>query len=362
MAATTITRDALTDSTSPSTGDIVNAAFIGSVFYDNIDALFVASLTIARSSSGDIALTVENASNTAGSDAQIVASVAGSSAGDPFLSFLISAGANWSMGVDNSASDFFKISQGTVLGNNDFVITTGGMVLIADDANANMSIGLTINQAANDDEVLAFKSSDVAHGVTTLAETDTFGCIRKTTGASGGVELRGFLDTGLNHSAVFGRGVTVDAADTTKTIGGFGVVRVAAALASGTGVAAIGANGNLFSIDNNGTTRFIFDAEGDSHQDVGTAWTNFDDHDDLELLDALSAGVSRDADPLRQAFGSLLLKHRPTLEAARIVTFNDDGHHFINWSRAHMLTIGAVRQLGARQHLLERRLLALEAS
>ena len=33
-------------------------------------------------------------------------------------------------------------------------------------------------------------------------------------------------------------------------------------------------------ITSNNTTRFIFDSDGDSHQDVGTAWTNFDDEED----------------------------------------------------------------------------------
>ena len=42
----------------------------------------------------------------------------------------------------------------------------------------------------------------------------------------------------------------------------------------------MGANGNLLVITNSSTARFIFDADGDSHQDVGTAWTNFDNEPD----------------------------------------------------------------------------------
>jgi hypothetical protein len=45
-------------------------------------------------------------------------------------------------------------------------------------------------------------------------------------------------------------------------------------------------------ISNNGTARFIFDAEGDSHQDVGTAWTNFDNEPDA--LIARSVGIVMD--------------------------------------------------------------------
>jgi hypothetical protein len=123
----------------------------------------------------------------------------------------------------------------------------------------------------------------------------------------------------------------------------------------------IGADENILAVSSYNTTRFILDADGDSHQDVGTAWTNFDDHDDLALLHALSAGVSRVDDPLRLVFADFLEQHRETLTRQRIVTFNDDGHPFINWSRAHMLTVGAVRQIGMQQLEILKRLDALEA-
>ena len=37
-----------------------------------------------------------------------------------------------------------------------------------------MGIGITINQGGQDNEILALKSSDVAHGITGIAETDTY--------------------------------------------------------------------------------------------------------------------------------------------------------------------------------------------
>jgi len=357
MAATTITRDSLTDSTSPTTGDIVNAAFIGSVVYDNIDALFAASLTIARASSGAIAFTVENASNTAGSDAQLVASVAGTSAGDPFATFTVTSGASWSLGVDNDDSDCFKIVNATTINSNVFVIQTGGQVLVGDNANSGMTVGLTLNQGANDNEIFALKSSDIAHGVTTLAETDTYGCILKSVAGSGGVEVRGFSDTGLTHSTIFLRAIQTDAPASSAATNVYGVVRCGAYLASGTGVTSVGANGFLFSIDNNGSTKFLFDAEGDSHED-GTGWTAYDDHDDWQLVEA----VDRTLDPrlMEQAAAAFLVEQRQFLEAARIVTFNDDldGRPFINTSRLAMLHNGALRQLYRKVQALEARLAA----
>jgi hypothetical protein len=359
MAATTISRATLTDSTSPSTGDIVNATFINSNIYDKIDLLFAASMTLERSSSGDIAFTVSNASNTAGSDAQIAATVAGTTAGDPYATFTVTSGGVFSMGVDNSDSDTFKIANSATLGTTDvFGITTGGRVHIGSTfANTKMTVGLTINQGANDDEAFALKSSDVAHGVTDVTETDTFLSIKKTDAASGGGSIAALSEA----TAAMGLTAVGTTADTTKSTLGTGAFVVNGALKSGTGVASLGANANIIVFRDNGTTRFILDADGDSHQDVGTAWTNFDDYDDLDLLHALSAGISRTRDPLRQAFGGLLKKYRRTLEAAGIVTFNRNGHHFVNWSRFHMLMIGAVRQTGERVRALETRLAMLEA-
>jgi hypothetical protein len=66
-----------------------------------------------------------------------------------------------------------------------------GAVYIGDSANANSVIGLTINQGANDDEILALKSSDVAHGVTTHTETDTYAFFKKASGSTGGLIIEG---------------------------------------------------------------------------------------------------------------------------------------------------------------------------
>ena len=61
-------------------------------------------------------LEVNNASNTASSDARIAASVAGTSAGDPFFLLSISGGTSYALGADNSDSDTFKIATGGVIG------------------------------------------------------------------------------------------------------------------------------------------------------------------------------------------------------------------------------------------------------
>ena len=238
-------------------------------------------------------------------------------------------------------------------------LTAAGMLLLGDTANAKMTVGLTLNQGASDDEIAAYKSSDVAHGVTDLAETDTFGSISKTAGATGGLLIQGFTDTGIDHSALVARAVVFDAAQTGKATTNFGVIRLSAYRASGTGVTTIGADGNLATIDNGGTTRFIFDAEGSAHGDV--EWIAFDTHDDLALLDALDTHMTA-RDRVTNAFGELLRYNKGALQEAGIVNFYDDGPRaMVNFTRLAMLHTGALRQAGRRIAMLEQRVAALAA-
>ena len=89
--------------------------------------------TISISGGGaDRRVQVINTSNTAGSGAKLQAQVAGTSAGDAYTQYNISGGINWAVGLDNSDSDSFKISQNATLGTNDFfTLTTGGNLTIS---------------------------------------------------------------------------------------------------------------------------------------------------------------------------------------------------------------------------------------
>ena len=48
-------------------------------------------------------------------------------------------------------------------------------IFVSGTAIANRHLALTLNQGAGDGEILTFKSSDVAHGMTSITETDTYG-------------------------------------------------------------------------------------------------------------------------------------------------------------------------------------------
>jgi len=81
---------------------------------------------------------IENSSNTASSDANIIINSGGSSAGDPYLTFQVIGAQQFAIGIDNSDSDKFKISQSSVLGTSDaLAIGSGGEFTIGSPTFAN---------------------------------------------------------------------------------------------------------------------------------------------------------------------------------------------------------------------------------
>jgi hypothetical protein len=66
----------------------------------------------------------------------------------------------------------------------------GTTVFIGDNSNVNQDQGLTIQQSTFDTEILSLKSTDVSHGMTSVAESDTYGTFTKIGGGTGGLILR----------------------------------------------------------------------------------------------------------------------------------------------------------------------------
>ncbi len=140
--------------------------------------------------------------------------------------------------------------------NNNFSVTQ----YLGDTSNANMTLGLTINNGTAVDEAISLKHTDVAHGMTDYAETDTFAAFYSA-GANGGMTIRGFCE--VTSALVFqGYGTTEN---TTKSTSGLGYINIYAFTKSGAGRATPGADTNLVAIMSGTTTRFIFDAEGTLH-------------------------------------------------------------------------------------------------
>ncbi|KKL73100.1 hypothetical protein LCGC14_2078250, partial [marine sediment metagenome] len=174
-------------------------------------------------------------------------------------------------------------------------------------SNSKITIGLTLNQEANDDHIFELKSSDIAHGMTDLTETDTYFYIRKSVGGSGGASM-----FGLGEGAVGFLNFGVAVNDTTsKDTASAGYIDFRAAKKSGTSITTAGASANLLVIRNNSTTRFIFDAEGTGHAD--DSWITFSDRRLKTEIENIPYGLSE------------LMLLRPKRFVKRSGAFNDDG-------------------------------------
>lgn len=307
--------------------------------------------------------TISSTSHTSFSGAPISTLVGGSTTGGLIQAV---ASAHLVVGIrENDAADGFSIISGGGDYSGDTTYDTlvakfrsDGLVLFGDTTNVKMTVGLTINQGANDDEILALKSSDVAHGVTDLTETDTFGFFTKAVAASGGLSVEGVSESTI---ALLARG-TVTTASTGKTVASAGAVDIRGSLKSGTGQTTLGTDGNILVVRDNTTTRFIFDAEGSAHADV--EWIAFDRYDDLTLLNGLDTEMRRRAgDVVSGAFSEWVRESRDVLQRERIMNFYDDGPRaMMNMTRMHMLEVGAIRQLGrSHDELRDEILLPLQA-
>lgn len=232
------------------------------------------------------------------------------------------------------------------------MIWDGSRLFLKDTANSGQTIGLTINQSTNADEIAAFKSSSVAHGVTSYGETDTFGSFRRLSSTSGfgGLEVRGMNggnngDTGVRITALGNDGSGV------KSTAAKGIVEINCAENDGAGAAGgVTANENLLVVRNLTNAKFLVDADGDIHFDGTSNAGAWDAHDDVGLLSTLRSATMGDGPQAREWFGEWVGHegNRRVLEETGIVTFNDDGHHFVSMKGLQALVIDAIRQTNER--------------
>lgn len=151
-----------------------------------------------------------------------------------------------------------------VYGPSFMLVGSSSKIFVNETDDANITAGLSLNQGSADDTILSLKSSDVAHGVTTLNETDTYGAFLKSTAASGGLKIRGFTEA---TDALLLMGVyTTD--DTAKSTSGRAAVEVWGQKKSVATTQDPGANANIFGIFKNTAPAALWlcDVEGDTWQ------------------------------------------------------------------------------------------------
>ncbi len=144
-----------------------------------------------------------------------------------------------------------------------------GTVYIGDTSNVKVTLGLTINQGGADDEILDFKSSDVAHGLTGQTETDTYAFWKKVSAAQGGLRHTIISGTGIGASVTLLNIIVAGAnADTTKSTAGRAIAEFNLYQHDGANnIDNIVANGNIFGlrafVSSAETTVLLVDEDGD---------------------------------------------------------------------------------------------------
>jgi len=230
-------------------------------------------------------------------------------------------------------------------------VKVAAMLFVNETANANMSIGLTLNQGGADNEILAFKSSDVDHGVTLVTETDSFAVFGKYA-ATGGIEIKAItpLTTAVEISGYAATG------DTTKNASGLGVIQLNTGDINGTGTQAWATDENLVVIQNSGSTRFIFDEDGDMYYD-GAAPANYDAFDDAEAAHDLQRVLYNWDKPKEKQL--MDFKRYSKDEIISLGVVNDGG--FVSMKRMNSLILGAISQLDTEDKSQLEYILSLEA-
>lgn len=259
-------------------------------------------------------------------------------------------GTVWNFDAQNSGAQIaFSINESEAMR-----IDGNKAVYIGDTANANVTVGLTINQGTNDDAIIALKSDDIDHGLTGQGETDTFLNIQKGNGAIGGVTYQALAEDGAT-SIVVTHDTWGGTADTTKSSSGNGLMTYNFREHNGSNaVANMAGNSNLVAIKgyigNSLSTKFIFDVDGDSHQDVGTAWTNFDDEHDALVTRSLGLVMDK-ASAIKTKWDDWGRDHQADLERTGIIPVLtqeqiDNGEHaLVNTTQVMRLHNGALWQL-----------------
>ena len=214
--------------------------------------------------------------------------------------------------------------------------------------------GLCLNMGANDAQILSFKSSDIAHGITSgsgnNAETDTYGSIKKVDSNNGGCKLSGFTEgSSVMAIELFGYTTTPDSA---FSVSSQGIVQVRAVEKSGSSYTGVGNDDNMFAVKNDGSTKFIVRGDGDIGYDGGAS--AYDEYEDAHLARALD--LSHGKGVIDSKFDKFVSYNHEDLAKAGLVGREKDGtpNHFINITGFQRLHNGAIwQQYEKHQRLAE---------
>jgi len=203
--------------------------------------------------------------------------------------------------------------------------------------------GLCLNLGDADGEIMTFKSSDIAHGMTDNNENDTFGTISKYSAALGGLAITGYSedDPGL---FLRGRIATVSQTEATNSDG---AVEVDGMKKSNATSAVMAADDNIFCVGTNNNTQFIVKGDGELFSNQSATVGTYDNYDDAQLVRAYDLAHSRyDTGLIDSKFDQFVQYNKDDLLKAKLIGKDKDGNatSFVNYTGMSRLHNGAIWQ------------------
>lgn len=244
----------------------------------------------------------------------------------------------------------------------DIILGTDAKLYLNETADGDITTGISINQGAADNDIMSFKSSDVDHPMTGVAETDTYGQFAKVIGASGGLKISGYSDLGYFATSI--RAYAGAAPNEVHTASGLGIINLDTFMTDGsTGTTAPSGNDNILAVTTTGASaKFIIDADGDIFYDGSAA--AYDGEDDISLLRAVQKAVAPDK-VVSQEFDKFLNANEDDLVALGILGGKrqgvpDEDRGLVCLTKLTQLLTGAAVQLYGQLTEKEERIQALE--
>jgi hypothetical protein len=222
-------------------------------------------------------------------------------------------------------------------------ILSGGQISTGGDTSPDVGTGgLTLNQGANDDNIFTLKSSDVAHGITGAADTDTYFNIAKTAANEGGVRITAFSETNTDVLRMFGIGTGEQDGESTSH---GATVEIIGGKKNNASIADLSGDGNLFACRQySGTTALIIKGDGEIFSNQSATVGTFDAYEDAQLVRAYDLNHMQGV--INSKFDKFVQYNADDLQKAKLIGTDDDGNAtpMVNVTGMQRLHNGAIWQ------------------
>ena len=220
-------------------------------------------------------------------------------------------------------------------------VTSGQTISTGGTASPDVGVGgIGLSQGANDDPILTFKSSDVAHGMTAIAETDTYVKMLKNSDGGGALNLTTLSETAtaFRHIACITGSNTAESTAATSAWG------VDARKKNGTSVEGLAADDNLASFRHSDEAQVIFKGDGEIFSNQTATVGTYDAYEDAQLVRAYD--LSHMKGVIDSKFDKFVQYNKNDLQKARLIGTDDDGNAtpFVNITGMSRLHNGAIWQ------------------